>query len=149
MCFSSDSKGLLSMNEKGFAQIILVVVLLGFVVAILIAFVVGLEQVHQSSSSKSLFSDDAKIKPILENFNEKKKEILSGVSEIKDRFENEQTKDTTFAKGTRANDERVNDLGFKDRYEDGQADTQKAPKERRTTGDRLSDLEGRLSSEDH
>jgi hypothetical protein len=73
------------MNEKGIVPIIALCVLLALIVGVIITFVVQLEIWHQEKFSQSLLSDDAKIKPIIENLKERKDNLVSDYSDMRER----------------------------------------------------------------
>ena len=70
------------MNEKGFAPILAILVFLLLAVGVVVAVVVGLDQmVGKENPSESLFNDDAKIKPIIEDLKEKKAALAAKVEQ--------------------------------------------------------------------
>ncbi len=73
------------MNARGVIHILLVgLVIIGLVIGLIVAIIAGLDRMHQERASESLFSEDAKITPILEDLREKKEELVSRVSEMQE-----------------------------------------------------------------
>lgn len=97
--------------EHGFIQILLIaLVVIAAVVGVIVAIVVGLDNMYQNDSSQSLFSDEAKITELRERLRKKKEELMAekgtGVRTAEDP-EHAQTGESSSPKTT---DERLDDI---------------------------------------
>lgn len=73
------------MNEKGIIPIIALCILLALIVGIVITFVVQLDISHEEKFNKPLISDDAKIKPLIENIKERKEDFAASYETMRER----------------------------------------------------------------
>lgn len=69
-------------NERGAAAVIGILIFLLLAVLVVISIVVGLGSVvDKGSSTSKMFNDESKIKPMVENFREKKRELAARIEE--------------------------------------------------------------------
>ncbi len=80
------------MNNRGVIHILLAgLVIIGLVIGLIVAIIAGLDRMHQEHASESLFSEDAKITPILEDLREKRDNLISHVSEMQEQKAQKET----------------------------------------------------------
>lgn len=96
-------------EENGAIHILIAgLVVIGLVIALIVAVLSGLDRATQEDSAQSLFSEDAKITPILEDLRERKNELLDRAAEF--RQKDQADKSVGADEGPKSVDERLNAL---------------------------------------